>query len=211
MFGVSETAIGILVIIYGILKVAMIYVSVALSHEDQNMVSQIPFIGSFVVKDATLAGKMVEYALLVFAVFSIIRGLVKVNLFNSDIVTSESTMYILYGIVGMLLIIFYSLVVYTDVKIEKDPANIEKYESVNLVHGITFVAMIPLFLIYNDVMDNMNSLNNVFSTTNLILSIWLLASVILIAVLTLKNNSKGKQNVGASDAITLAMIPTSTL
>ena len=211
MFGISEAVIGVLTIIYGFIKLAMIYVSIAMTREYQDIASEIPIMGSFVVKDPTLAGKMVEYGLFVFAVFSILRGLVKVNAIkNHDVITSEHIMNILYGVVGTLLIIFYSLVVYTDINIDKDPANNEKYESVNLVHGITFVAMIPLFFIYNDILNNLKSLSKVLTITNAMLLVWLLVSLAVVVYLTFKHNAKRKEIIGIGDAITLAMIPASS-
>jgi hypothetical protein len=141
----------------------MIYVSTVLSLKDREEISKNPYVSAFVIKDVTLSGELVEYGLLVFAVFTLLRGMCEIGLITHDgarqIIMSEFTTKVLYGIVGIILTVFYALVVYTDYITDKDPNNSEKYESVNLVHGLVFLAMIPAFLLF----DSFMTLNRYFT------------------------------------------------
>ena len=211
---ISPFVMGVLLVVYGLLKSLLIYVSVALSTSEQNKYDATPIIGAMIVKDKTFAGSVVEYGLLVFAIFNILRGLCKMNVVRGSlhtIIMSHITMYILYAVVGLFLTIFYCIVLYSDIRVDKNMQNIDKYESVNLVHGITFLSMIPLFILLDQLSKvHYNILRFPFTLFNMFMILFVILCGFITLCLVYKNYKKNKQSMNSGDIITLTMIPASS-
>jgi hypothetical protein len=202
---------GTIIMLYGLVKTATILAGVALPIEYRDEISKYPILNGFMTKDVTLAGKIVEYGLLSFAVFTLLRGMCELNLIHdafAKFIMQESTAKYMYGIVGIILTIFYSIVVYTDLNIEKDPSNKYHYESVNLVQGLIFVAMLPAFYLFDVYMAG-----KLFRSSNIVVHVFifivLLSLVLTIGWLVWKNYIRNPINW--SDITTMFMIPTSTI
>jgi hypothetical protein len=208
----STEVYGALITAYGIVKTLVICTSIAAPTEYRDVLCQTPYIGRFFVQDVTTAGKFVEYGLLVFAVFTVLRGMCQVKWIRNKHVVyhimGHHTMYILYALVGSLLTLFYCVVLYTDYEIDQDSKYTNKYEGVNLVNGITFLAMIPTFMLFRRFTEG-TLLDD--PRTNLFLVAWLVVSAALIGGLVYKNYRTKKDAIDSADVAALVMIPASAV
>ena len=112
----------LLYILYGVIKISVGLAVLLLSPEQ---VGKIPIANLFVKEaaDKTLAGHMYEYVLMAFGVFTIIHGLVIFNvlpLWFIKIFVTKTVQYTVLTVLGLILTIFYSLVLYTDNLSSKD-------------------------------------------------------------------------------------------
>jgi ACR3 family arsenite efflux pump ArsB len=92
--------------------------------------------------DDTLAGHMYEYILLVFAVFSIIHGLALLGVFREsfhDVIERKSFQYPFYIALGLWMMIFYIIVLYTNIPIEKDMKYERNYKIYCYLGGLSFL------------------------------------------------------------------------
>jgi hypothetical protein len=102
----------------------------------------------FIAKDKTLAGHFYEYILMLFGVYTIIMGLSFLHIFPDNIryrLEHNTVQYTVYIVIGLILIIFYSLVSYTNLPIEhsKDETDMFHYKLIGIGGGVTFL-LIPL-------------------------------------------------------------------
>ena len=206
----STEVYGAIIIAYGVIKTLIICTSIAAPIEYRDIIHKTPYIGQFIQEDATTAGKFVEYGLLVVAVFTILRGMCHVKWIRNKHVVyhimGHHTMYILYALVGSLLTLFYCIVLYTDYKIDQDSKYTFKYEGVGLVNGITFLAMIPTFILIRRFTEGTLTEDK---GMNLFLVAWLVISAALIGRLVYKNYRSKKETIDSADVTTLIMIPAS--
>ena len=137
----------LLYILYGVIKISVGLAVLLLSPEQ---VGKIPIANLFVKEaaDKTLAGHMYEYVLMAFGVFTIIHGLVIFNvlpLWFIKIFVTKTVQYTVLTVLGLILTIFYSLVLYTDIPITKNNEDRQNYLKLGLVCGILYLVMPPLF------------------------------------------------------------------
>jgi hypothetical protein len=137
---------GILYLLYGITKVS---IGITLMVIPSEKIKNIPFLKLFAaeVEDKTFAGRLYEYALLIFGIYTIIFGLALFNIYPNkyrEILENKYTEYSVFISIGLLLTIFYSLVLYTNLPISKDMKYKQHYKLLGLFGGISFLIM-PFF------------------------------------------------------------------
>ncbi len=142
----SYNPIGFIFLAYGVIKIIMVTSIMLLPPELENKLSTIEGLDMFVSGDDTTAGKMYEYVLLTFAIFSIIHGLALLGVFRKfvhDLVEKKAFQYPFYIALGLWLLIFYFIVIYTDAPISKDPKNMRNYKIYCYFGGLSFL-LVPL-------------------------------------------------------------------
>jgi len=136
--------IAILYIFYGITKLVIGLSVMTLPLE---IIKKTPILNLFAKEseDKTLAGTMYEYILILFGVYTIVHGFAMLHLFSQsfhDFIELKQTQYSIFIIIGLVLTIFYLLVLYTKLPISKD---LEKYKDhyklLGLGAGISFLIM----------------------------------------------------------------------
>jgi len=135
--------IGITYILYGLLK---IIIGVSVMTLPTKIIAKIPVLNWFlqVVEDDTVAGRVYEYALMVFGVYTIIHGLALVGILPAgvdDFLDTKYVQYTIYMALGVPLTIFYALVLYTNLPISKDMRFKAYYEWLGLGGGLFFVSI----------------------------------------------------------------------
>jgi len=140
---ITNIIFAILYILYGVVKIAIGLVVMLLKPEE---IEKVPFFKMFKKEaaDKTLAGVMYEYVLMAFGVVTILHGLIifgVLPLWFEDFFASKVVQYTILTIFGLIMSIFYSLVLYTDVKISKNPEYNDHYLLIGLVGGVTFLLM----------------------------------------------------------------------
>ena len=142
--------LGIIFILYGILKLSLIVTIILIPPAIQTKLSKIEGFDLVISGDHTLAGKMYEYILFIFAVFSIVHGLALMGVFSErfhQILESKEFQYSFYIILGLWLLIFYLLVIYTKLPISKEPKNIHNYKIYGYLGGLSFLLVPPIWIL----------------------------------------------------------------
>lgn len=201
-------AIAIAFIIYGLLKVSIGIISLFLSKEVKQKCANIPIVNDFINDDESFAGLSIHAVLFIFGVFTLFHGLTLFNVFNesmTNFMESTWTHCILNGLIGVYLIVVFSLVLFTNVKISKDEKYVKSYELVGLGGGILFAAAVPAILLFV-LLKNRNG-----EDMNIMIAMFLLTMIILLpfsyilfqTIITRTKSDKLPMN----EFVTLLMIP----
>ena len=137
--------IGMFLFLYGLLKLFVaICLLFVIPKETQKDMSHIPLVNMFVTGDHSLAGKGLEIILGSFGLFSMMHGLALMGFFHGRVVSyfeSKLFQYVVYSVFGVALIVFYSLVLYTNVPISKDENNRRLYWTYGYIGGASFLVV----------------------------------------------------------------------
>lgn len=135
--------IGLAYIAYALIKIA-VGISVYVLSPEQ--IKEYPIINIFAKEseDKTLAGRFYEYMFLIFGVYSLFEGLSILEQLPKQVAhffESKYTQYSVFSFIGISLVFFYSLVLYTDIPISKKQIHYEHYKILGLYYGISFLIM----------------------------------------------------------------------
>ena len=142
------STLGVVFLLYGVIKVIMVTSIMLIPPELKKKLSKIEGFDLFVSGDDTTAGRMYEYVLLAFAIFSIIHGLALLDTFPEKfhkMIESKLFQYPFYTALGLWLMIFYGLVLYTNVPIEKREQNRRNYKIYCYLGGLSFLLVPPIW------------------------------------------------------------------
>ena len=143
-----RTLLGFVYIIYGLIKVIL---GVALFNVPKDVLfKKFPYIKNFTSpeEDTTIAGQLYEYVLLVFGLFTIFNGMSLLRLLPKLLISFfeyKWTEYTVFAILGLVSVIFYSLVLFTNVNIPKRKDQEAYYKMYGLGGGALFL-MTPFIL-----------------------------------------------------------------
>jgi uncharacterized membrane protein YidH (DUF202 family) len=141
--------VGFIFLAYGVIKIILVLGLMLIPPQIEKKLAAIEGFDMFVSGDDTIAGKMYEYVLLAFAIFSIIHGLALLGVFNQtihNIIEKKAFQYPLYIALGLWLMIFYLIVIYTNVPISKDtenPKHMTNYKIYCWFGGLSFL-LVPV-------------------------------------------------------------------
>lgn len=136
--------------------------------------------------DISLAGKLLIIIFLLFGLYSILHGLsilklLPINLIN--IFDSRSTTYLLYILFGIILILFYTLVVFTNLKISKNMTHITTYEIGGIASGVLFFISLFIIILYDNLIVHKIPL---FNNYNILLLLIIICLTVLISFIIIK-------------------------
>jgi hypothetical protein len=137
-----NTWFGILFIIYGLLKMAAFFAIYLIPDRLQTIAG----LNLIISGDHTMAGRAVEWVLAVFALFSIVHGSALIGMFPhyvDSLIESRAFQYSFYTVCGAALIVFYSLVLYSDAPISKKKENYKMYWIYGYLIGLSFL-IVPI-------------------------------------------------------------------
>ena len=136
--------IGILELLFGIFKVAIIF---CLFFVPEKYTKDIPVLNKILVNanDNTLAGHLYEYVLLIIGIYSILSALTIFGVLPEWFIDQQLVEFVLFTGLGAIMVVFYSLVLYTNLPITKNVNNYHYYFLLGLLGGITLIA-IPIIL-----------------------------------------------------------------
>ena len=135
--------LGILYLLYAIIKIT---VGLALMFLPFDIIAKTPVLKIFIkeTSDKTLAGRFYEYVLLIFGIFSLVEGLALLDIlpfYIAKYFESKWVEYIVFIVLGLLLTVFYILVLYTDLPISKNKTDNQHYKIFGLGGGLSFLIM----------------------------------------------------------------------
>lgn len=198
--------IGILFILYGIMKLSLIVSIMFIPPAVQEKLSKIEGFDLIISGDDTTAGKMYEYVLFVFAVFSIIHGLALLGVFSENFqarIESKGFQYPFYVVLGLWLLVFYFLVIYTNLPIKKDPKNMYNYKIYGYLGGLSFLLVPPLWIAieyFNPYLDRMREDTQLAYMTLLMLFAIFVIFLTYIVIKRLRKMKKQMQENAAKTA-----------
>lgn len=133
--------LGIVYIVYG---VSRIFIGIALALVSAQKDPGVLVWFSKANTDTTLAGKMYDYTVMVFGVYTVMYGALLLHpSLPIKYLEQKAVQYSVFIGLGSFLIVFYTLVLYSNVKIPKNKDNRRFYKFIGLGGGISFV-LIPL-------------------------------------------------------------------
>lgn len=135
-----RVVIGLLYLTYGLLKVA---IAGSILFLPGSIASQIPIIRNINrSNDDTAAGKVYEYVFLIFGLYTIIAGLSFLHILNPFLrryIEMCRTEYYVVWMLGLLLITFYALVLYSDLPIPHRSDKRDNYLVFGIGSGISLI------------------------------------------------------------------------
>jgi hypothetical protein len=140
-----------LLILYGVFKMAVFLANISLSKEKKALLHKNPVLHWFISFDESFAGKFVEIVIAVFGVFTIIHGLnmiVPMPAWIQRALFSQSSIYFVHSLFGALLVVFYGLVIFSNVNIPKDMTYRDEYIIKGFCSGLVFLVTIPIVFMY---------------------------------------------------------------
>lgn len=138
-----KTFMGILYLVYGVSKLIIGTVMMALPADQ---IARIPILKKLVEdgKDDTISGHMYEYMLMLFGVYTILYGSALLGFLPYSVLLQlerKQVEYSVFIVIGLILVIFYSLVLYTKLPIPKEEKHRSHYLWFGLGGGISFLIM----------------------------------------------------------------------
>ena len=134
-------------ILFGIFKLAtVVAITWFIPHDIEEKLSKIPIVNTIISGDKSLAGKMIDYIILAFALFTLVHGLAIMDVLPTSITNvfeSKLLHYSVYTLLAIFSIVFYSLVLYTEYPISKNPSYYGNYKVYGFLSGFSFL-LIPL-------------------------------------------------------------------
>ena len=94
--------------------------------------------------DPTAAGRVLEFVLVAFGMYTVFHGMCLLHMVPEAVAragTSPRFVVAVYLLFGVGLLGFFSLILFTDAPISRDPKRTATYEVLGLGGGITFLAI----------------------------------------------------------------------
>ena len=197
--------LGILLIIYGIVKISFGLVATVASVDLQEKIQKNELFKRVITSDHTFSGKFVYYCFIIYGIYSCFHGLSYMNLVSENIesvLSNHMYNYIFNFIIGIVLTVYYYFAAYTNVKLDKDDKFHEQYIVHGIITGLLFLIFIPIMIIYNHIMVFRAKINTKILA-------YLLFIVALLGLMYFILN--GLYNLQNIDIISILMIPINTL
>jgi hypothetical protein len=157
--------IALAYLVLGILKVGMALCFILIP----DIIARVPVVNTLVKpkEDHTLAGKFYEYVYLMIGIYAVITALALYHVFPTAVslaLQNKWWEYAVFIVLGLLLVVFYYLVIYTNAPIPKDKDNYKYYNFWGILGGIVLVLMpfvtelakafVPLFKSWSNEMQS---------------------------------------------------------
>lgn len=195
-----------LLVVYGLLKLIMGILALTLPVKYREGVQHIKVVRDFITMDVTTAGKFIDISIIMFATYSVIKGLVIVKAVKhrslKTFVFDPKYTYLLYGVLGIVLLLFYIMIVYSNwneiIGISKDNNRTYTYKLSGIGSGLVFLLTVLFIYIFN-------AYKRIKTRDILLLSfvmtVLVMALGYILATTVLQHTEK------KNELITLAMIP----
>lgn len=144
---------GYTLLIFGIVKILLGLSIIFVPLEIRKMYQDKKIIKDLIPTEKNTAELMLDISIIIIAIFSVIEGLHILGYLNNNylsyLIFSHLFTYILYTIVGLLLIVYFSLVVYTDINVgSKNEKDYSKYEIFGVGTGILLLIIVLVKYMY---------------------------------------------------------------
>lgn len=160
MLAFSLLIFGYVTLLYGILKLVVCFLDLYLSMEARAaLFLKYPLLKKVMTFDVSTAGKTLSLVYIVFAVLTILRAVERLwtGTIHEDVKNvfqSRLFIYLLYGLMGIFLVVMYYMVLYTNADIKKDMKYKKRYELLGICGGLLFITSVPVFFMLHMVFDH---------------------------------------------------------
>lgn len=197
--------VGYWLIIYSILKAGICIL-------DLTPPQYIPFKIPLLTHDTTTAGLVLVITFLVFSIYTFFHALGILHFLSPQLInffTHHGTSYAVYMVLAIILTVFYSLVLFTNLPISKDPEHKSSYEIIGLCGGILFFCTILVLEAYRTII---NKKHMVFLIILLpCIFIFILTIIVIIYNATYKKKKVGEKDDTTYNIISAMLIPLATI
>ena len=157
-FNAFRIPLGLVLICYGVVKIALASIAIFSNGKRRENIRKSHKVVQYAISDdETLAGKAFDIALMVFGMYTILHGLHLLRLIPEHVgefILSRNVVLSLHMTLGTALIVFYTLVIYTNVNIAKQDSHMNRYKIEGIVSGLMFLIVVPILLAYYIVQDH---------------------------------------------------------
>ena len=179
-------------ILYGVIKIGLGIVIIFFEKED---IKDKPFLNKLetIIDDTTLAGRMYNYVLMAFGVFTIVHGMILLDLLPlwfEEIFVSKLVQYGVLVLFGVIMIVFYALILYTDLPISKKKEKYSHYTSIGLIGGILFIITPPIMELIEYIFPYFHKLSIEQQNMCIIAIIIIITVIVELIYLYFKNSSE---------------------
>jgi hypothetical protein len=140
--------------LYGLLKITVAITALFLPNKARDSLKDNRYLKYIITQDTTLAAKIIEISLLIFGVYSLVTALHMLGYIHVPLITSRTFIYSFYTLVGLVLIAFYYIVLYTEFPVSKNEDEMLKYRIIGFVGGFTFLITTLIYFVYHQVLDH---------------------------------------------------------
>ena len=168
--GIVKIVMAIFLILIGIIKSIISILALTLTEKYKLAIKKThKFFGTILNTDNSFAGRNIDVIILLVGLYACMHGFVMLNLMPEVIenVFAMSTVHVcIYLKLGLYCLIFYSLVLYTNVPINKDNTRAGEYKIFGLGCALLFFASAPLAVMLHNIVDNDSG---IFTVLNMVL------------------------------------------
>lgn len=212
---------GYLFLLYGIYKFLMCSLDITLTYEQRSyLLHNTSWFKHVLPMDVSTAGRTLSIIYIVFALITIFRSIerIQTGIIHSDVanmINERLFIYIIYGLLGLLLVSIYSLVVYTKIISHKNDKYEKRYKLAGICGGLTFIASVPVMFILHKIFDYGFSTAMQRYRLMTISSLVFIASIIsvigYIGYTIVSHDNCEKKHVLMHEIISLFIIPTNVI
>lgn len=213
---------GYLFLIYGLFKFLVCYLEIVLTYEQRIYLSQQNTLLKYILTtDVSTAGRALSIIYIVFALITIFKSVERIR---SGIVHSEVVeiinerlfIYLIYGLLGVMLVTLYAMVMYTNIPIEKNVKYERRYKLLGICGGLTFIASVPIIYMFHKVFDHgfhEAVTQNIYSFIFLLMFTFMIFGLLLYTGYKIVKDDRKceKKKVSFHEILTLFVIPTNII
>lgn len=196
-------------ILFGVVKVVAACTVLFMPPAVKARLAKNKYIAKVLHNDTTLAGRIIELALLIFGVYSILHGLSLLGFLHTHVrraILHPVTSHAVYAVLGIGMTFIYSAVVFhvPPVDIPHDPQYMSAYETLGVGGGTSFLMLLSLSLILHALNTAHRPLDSSARTTIALLAVFG-AAMALVTVMAVVDAAK-RDGTSYDDLTTLAMV-----
>lgn len=212
---------GYLFLIYGVFKFLICYLEIVLTYEQRTLLThKVSLLKQILTTDVSTAGRTLSIIYIVFALITIFKSVERIRsgTVHSDIleiINERLFIYVIYSLLGFLLVLLYLIVLYTNISIEKNIKYERRYKLMGLCGGLTFIASVPIIYMFHRILDHgiMNAIKqNIYSFIfSVMFSVIVISLLLYTGYRIIKDDKKCEKNVSLHEILTLFVIPTNII
>jgi hypothetical protein len=212
---------GYMFLLYGIYKFIMCSLDITLTYEQRTyLLNNTSWLKHVLPMDVSTAGRTLSIIYIVFALITIFRSVerIQTGIIHSDvanILNERLFIYIIYGLLGILLVTIYSLVVYTKIITHKNDKYEKRYKLAGICGGLTFIASVPVMFLLHKIFDygfpTAMKRYRFLTLFSLLFTILIVGLIIYIGYTIITHDNCEKKHVLMHEIISLFVIPTNMI
>lgn len=144
---------------YGVVRSVFYFLDTVLTYTQKiNIFDKLPWSKYLLSLDISMAGRFLSMIYVVHHVITVFSATLRIKTGRiyvdvSDVMHVHSLLYVVYALIGAILLIAYFIVVYTDYNIDKDDRYNYRYKMLGICGGLIFILSLPLMYIFKQLLE----------------------------------------------------------